>query len=110
MAKPPQHRPADVAACLKRLGFVEKTHRGKGDHRMFFRTAQCRDGEVGLVVLLDFGRDPVPGPILRKILTDIGLDLATFDKVYRKRWGQRGYDAMLSNRSRSELLPKHLRG
>jgi hypothetical protein len=52
------------------------------------------DGEIGLVALVDFGRETVPAPILRKILRDAALDEKILQAVHSGRYGPREYQAL----------------
>ena len=67
MGKPPVLKPHEVAAILKKLGFVQA--RQRGPHRQY-----CRPDVRSATIPFHRGRDISP-ILLRQIAKDVGLSL-----------------------------------
>ncbi len=89
-------KPEEIRSVLLTLGFVEKRGRGKGDHRMYFKTTDV-PGErtITLITMLDMGSDVVSAKSLKSILQSIRLDKNTLERVYRKEYHRHDYEEYL---------------
>lgn len=90
-------KPKEIRTVLIRLGFIEKKGRGKGDHRMYFKTVEVAQGKaITLITMLDIGSDVVSAKSLQSILRSIRLDIATLERVYRGEYHRHDYEGYLS--------------
>ena len=60
--------------CLRRIGFVEAVHQGKGSHVVLFKLDE--QGQKRLVIVPR--RDPVPAGTLHSIMKQSGLSREAF--------------------------------
>jgi len=89
-------KPKEIRSVLLTLGFVEKSSRGKGDHRMYFKTIDVPGKRaITLIAMLDMGSDVVSAKSLKRILRSIRLDKNTLEHAYRRQYHRRDYEEYL---------------
>ncbi len=100
-------KPREIRRVLMKLGFIEKPGRGKGDHRMYFKTVSTADGgTITLVTMLDMGSDIVSAKSLQAVLSDTVLDMNELEDAFRGHYTVSEYEAHLRNCTKAELLSK----
>lgn len=89
-------KPKEIRAVLSRLGFIEKKGRGKGDHRMYFKTVEVAQGKaITLITMLDMGSDIISAKTLKSILRSIRLNIQTLERAFSGRYRRRDYESYL---------------
>lgn len=89
-------KPKEIRSVLLKLGFVEKKGRGKGDHRMYFKTMEVAQGKaITLITMLDMGSDIISVKSLKSILRSIKLDMQMLERAYSGRYRRRDYEGYL---------------
>lgn len=89
-------KPKEIRSILLKLGFSEKRGRGKGDHRMYFKTVEIAQGKaITLITMVDIGGDVVSAKSLRSILRSIKLDMRTLERAYEGQYHRRDYEGYL---------------
>jgi len=86
-------KPKEIRKVLLQLGFIEKKGRGKGDHRMYFKTVEVApEKAITLITMLDMGSNIISPKVLKSILQSTRLDIQTLERAFSGQYHRRDYE------------------